>query len=313
MTDPANPLYWPPEHVWKLIDHHLLNNKLAEIAEEMQLAISKDKGAAFGKQRKLGNSGAYYPERARLEGLHQDEWAEKQVQACIHVWETQGYQLCPGLYRAIYSNLIVALFSTRRGVFASGLAHEDQVMKQPGRSQAVASAFARETLKRCSHWNRKMDSLALECEHSWMRQAASGIPSASLPAIQPATAEPKASAESSTVQDIFSDSLAPQLNDSELSVAEDFRSIRWKGELHTLTRQQGQMFEVLYQAYKAGHPDVSKGRLLTAIENETSEVRSTWRKSPLWRKLIVHTRKGVYRLNPSGQASSPPNTADIPG
>jgi hypothetical protein len=172
MTEAVSPLHWSPEHVWKLLDQTLLHEKLSEIAEEMQLAISKDKGAALAKERKLGNSAAYCPERARLEGLHEEEWAEKQVQACLQVWEIQGYPLCPGLYRAIYSHLLVVCFSARKGSFTSELALEDHRTGRPGRSQGTLSEFARETQRRSSRWNRKLDILARECEHACKRQMA---------------------------------------------------------------------------------------------------------------------------------------------
>lgn len=81
-----------------------------------------------------------------------------------------------------------------------------------------------------------------------------------------------------------------------LSVSDDYRSIKFKGQTYRLTRSQSQMFKVLYAALQKGHPDVDKDALLKAIQNETSRVRDTWRKSPLWKTLIVSQRKGTYRL-----------------
>ncbi|MBB5066098.1 hypothetical protein [Granulicella mallensis] len=77
----------------------------------------------------------------------------------------------------------------------------------------------------------------------------------------------------------------------------DFRSVRHSDLQHALTLAQSQMMRVLWEAHSSGYPVVGKARLLTAIESETSAVRDTWRKSPLWNTLIVSEKKGAYRLN----------------
>ena len=81
------------------------------------------------------------------------------------------------------------------------------------------------------------------------------------------------------------------------SASEDYRSVRFKGELHVTTRYQAIMIRVMHEAYIARHPDVGAMKLLKAIENETTDVRNTFKKSPLWRTLVVCKRKGTYRLN----------------
>lgn len=85
------------------------------------------------------------------------------------------------------------------------------------------------------------------------------------------------------------------------SVSPDFRSVRFKGSEYALTRGQGQMIEVLWEAHQSGHPVVGKDRLLKSIENETSAVRDTWRGSALWRRLIVSPKKGAYQLDLQGK------------
>lgn len=88
--------------------------------------------------------------------------------------------------------------------------------------------------------------------------------------------------------------------------SESYRSIHYLGERYTLTRNQGLMLRVLYEAHETGHPDVDKERLLEAIENETSKVRDSWKSSRLWQKLVISgQRKGTYRLNlPSAHRKS---------
>jgi hypothetical protein len=81
------------------------------------------------------------------------------------------------------------------------------------------------------------------------------------------------------------------------SASGDYRSVRFKGELYVTTRYQAVMIRVMHEAHIAGHPDVGAMKLLEAIENETSDVRNTFKKSPLWRTLVVSKRKGTHRLN----------------
>jgi hypothetical protein len=81
------------------------------------------------------------------------------------------------------------------------------------------------------------------------------------------------------------------------SASEDYRSVRFKGEPYATTRYQAIMIRVMHEAHITGHPDVGAAKLLQAIENETSDVRNTFKKSPLWRTLVVGKRKGTYRLS----------------
>lgn len=63
------------------------------------------------------------------------------------------------------------------------------------------------------------------------------------------------------------------------------------GGLRTIIR-------MLHEASRAGLPEVSKQRLLSEIEVETSEVRDMFRKSPLWNTLVGQgNRRGTYQLS----------------
>jgi hypothetical protein len=81
------------------------------------------------------------------------------------------------------------------------------------------------------------------------------------------------------------------------AASEDYRSVRYKGLTYTLTRHQSTIVRLLHHNHAAGHPDVDKDRLLSAIESETSQVRNFFRNSPLWKTLVVSNRKGTYRLS----------------
>jgi hypothetical protein len=104
--------------------------------------------------------------------------------------------------------------------------------------------------------------------------------------------------------------------DHSFSLSDDSLSVRFEGKEHPLTPAQGQMMKVLWDAYQSGHPTVSKAKLLAAVERETSQVRDSWRNSPLWNVLIVAARRGSYRLDLPKQSrvsKYPANTGQIPG
>jgi hypothetical protein len=83
-----------------------------------------------------------------------------------------------------------------------------------------------------------------------------------------------------------------------LLFSDDYRSLRFHNKSYSLTRNQSQMAKILHAALLKGFPDVDKDKLLQAIENETSNVRDSWRGSPLWNKLVIQgDRRGTYRLN----------------
>jgi hypothetical protein len=87
-------------------------------------------------------------------------------------------------------------------------------------------------------------------------------------------------------------------NDSVFRCSEDYGTVRYQGKDHILTPNQSSMMRVLHEAYLKGFPDVEKLRLLAAIENEESQVKDSWKGSPLWQTLIVSSaRRGRYRLN----------------
>lgn len=117
--------------MWEQIDHVLLNFKLAEIAEEMQLKLAADKAGAHADGRKRGNSGFYPSERVRLEELRADEWAEKTCQASLQVWETQGHRPSPAFYRALDQKILAPLFGTRKSAVTADMIRGDGLTRRP--------------------------------------------------------------------------------------------------------------------------------------------------------------------------------------
>jgi len=82
------------------------------------------------------------------------------------------------------------------------------------------------------------------------------------------------------------------------SHSDDYRSVRLSGIGYALTANQAAIVKCLHDAHAGKHPDVAKARLLSAIGSKTSEVRNSFKKSPLWKTLVIPgERRGTYRLN----------------
>ncbi len=84
----------------------------------------------------------------------------------------------------------------------------------------------------------------------------------------------------------------------EFRTSDDYRTICFNGKSHQLTRNQSVIVRLLHAAHRRGTPAVGQETLLKAIEAETSRVRDSFKKSPLWGTLVVPgERRGTYRLN----------------
>jgi hypothetical protein len=104
----------------------------------------------------------------------------------------------------------------------------------------------------------------------------------------------------SQLSDPHSNTIPKVAKKSQFEISEDCRTVYWNGSHYPLTRNQGAMIELLRRAYESGKPAVSKDRLLGSIGNETSEVRDSWRRSPLWRRLIFSPKKGFTNSTQTG-------------
>jgi hypothetical protein len=92
--------------------------------------------------------------------------------------------------------------------------------------------------------------------------------------------------------------IAPGHQEPCFTASLDYRSIRFNGVTHTLTRNQGTIIKILHEAFERGTPSIGKSKLLAAVESESSRVQDFFRHSPLWKTLVVSgERRGTYRLN----------------
>ena len=53
----------------------------------------------------------------------------------------------------------------------------------------------------------------------------------------------------------------------------DYRTIRFNGQTHALTRNQAKIIRILHEAFERGTPCVGKATLLAAVESETGRVK----------------------------------------
>lgn len=90
----------------------------------------------------------------------------------------------------------------------------------------------------------------------------------------------------------------PIENLMEFGHTDDYRSIRYRGNEHSLTARQATVVKLLHEALLSGYPLVAKARLLSAIESETSAVKDIFKGNQLWNTLISPAAsRGFYRLN----------------
>jgi hypothetical protein len=90
-------------------------------------------------------------------------------------------------------------------------------------------------------------------------------------------------------------------NHPTFDVSDDYRTITYQDRTHYLTQNQAAMMRELHANYILGRA-TTKNSLLAAIQSETSQVKDSWKRSPLWGSLVVSCKNGLYRLNIPGLA-----------
>lgn len=81
--------------------------------------------------------------------------------------------------------------------------------------------------------------------------------------------------------------------------SDDFRSLRWDGELYTFTANQAPVIRLLYDHYQRGVPDVGDETLLAAVDPESPPARlaTLFRGHVAWTRIVVPGKtKGTHRL-----------------
>jgi hypothetical protein len=86
--------------------------------------------------------------------------------------------------------------------------------------------------------------------------------------------------------------------ESDVSHADDFRSIVWFGKPYTFTRKQAGCVACLWEAWERRRPGVSKEVLIRACQSDGNDVKDIFKGSPAWRKIIVSPQQGLYCLKP---------------
>ena len=79
--------------------------------------------------------------------------------------------------------------------------------------------------------------------------------------------------------------------------SDDYTSISWQGEGYILTNRQAKVVKILHKEYLNGTPDVGENYILEQLGTPDSDLKDTFKKSPLWQTLIISKKKGTYRLN----------------
>jgi hypothetical protein len=77
----------------------------------------------------------------------------------------------------------------------------------------------------------------------------------------------------------------------------DFAWVVWKGHRYKLGPTARKAMRILYNAYDRHEPEVSGTALMKEIGTPSSRVRDVFKRTGLWKTLVVSTSPGVYRLN----------------
>ena len=79
------------------------------------------------------------------------------------------------------------------------------------------------------------------------------------------------------------------------------RRIHWKGKFFTISKNQAEAIQILYENFIAGTPEVHGNEIMRRIGIPTSRLRDSFRAGriqKLWGTLIVRGKtRGTYRLN----------------
>lgn len=86
-------------------------------------------------------------------------------------------------------------------------------------------------------------------------------------------------------------------NKWDFRLSTDLRSVTFKGSSLPVTITQGRMLKALCDAHSSGVPCMSDRALASAAGSKTSQVRGIFRRSPLFKTVIVRASPGVYRLD----------------
>ncbi|MBD3343286.1 MAG: hypothetical protein GF353_29590 [Candidatus Lokiarchaeota archaeon] len=78
----------------------------------------------------------------------------------------------------------------------------------------------------------------------------------------------------------------------------DFRSVNYKGKLHTFTERQAHVVQMLYEEFINGTPELGVQTILVNLDSPNSRLQDTFRDHEAWGELIIPgDKKGTVRLN----------------
>jgi len=85
---------------------------------------------------------------------------------------------------------------------------------------------------------------------------------------------------------------------SMITHSPDFRSINKRGLEYSLTSKQAQVYQILWDAYESGTPDVGQDYLLEEVSPSVKRLRDVFKSNiAAWKELIGSgNTKGTFRL-----------------
>jgi hypothetical protein len=95
-------------------------------------------------------------------------------------------------------------------------------------------------------------------------------------------------------------------DDQDVAHSDDFRSVRWFGQVYEFTTTQASCVKVLWEHWERGTPTVGQETILEAAGAGGDRLRDIFDKGkhPAWGTMIVEARKGAFRLQERSGRSS---------
>lgn len=93
-------------------------------------------------------------------------------------------------------------------------------------------------------------------------------------------------------------------DEQDASHSDDFRCVRWFGQVYEFTPMQAACVKVLWEHWERGTPTVGQEYVLEAADASSGRLRDVFGKGkhPAWKTMITEAGKGAFRLQPVAMA-----------
>jgi hypothetical protein len=163
MSDSESSKPWTPEYVWThVLDQEMLCYLLGQIAERLDPDTVRGKSIERFKGSGEGDILPDSPEATQQELRRVEDWAEKQFEAALAVWDKQRLKPCSVLYQSLQKYLLIPFVRGRRRRVRAQIKKEQLRSNEPGKTTRELEKLDRALTKLKSKWEGKLKFLVKE-------------------------------------------------------------------------------------------------------------------------------------------------------